>query len=187
MPADGFQWLYGSNVKKLIKEAKEQKHIHRLQETGPFSKQTRWPGGRHRPQNAGPIDLRYRMAPGEKVGSEPEAVNAAIIDGAEVRVTDTESIKLMPGIKADNFDNFKTGGRDWKDSTSDKTILEMISGTEVEMGQLRAGGEQATDSSYYMNNKERKVYNELQELLRAGVITPSKCEESEFISGVVNR
>ena len=45
MPADGLQWLYGNDVKKLIKEAKEQshsahaplplylyKHIHRLQE-----------------------------------------------------------------------------------------------------------------------------------------------------------
>ena len=26
MPADGFQWLYGNDMKKLIKEAKEQSH-----------------------------------------------------------------------------------------------------------------------------------------------------------------
>ena len=115
MPADGFQWLYGSNVNKLFEEAKEQKHILQLQETGPFSKQTGWPDEKHRPQKAGPINLRYRMASCEKVGSEPEAVNATIIDGVEVRVTDTESIKRLPGIKADNLDKFKTGGRDWKD------------------------------------------------------------------------
>ena len=43
------------------------------------------------------------MAPGEKVGSEPEAVNTTIIDGVEVRVTDTESLKRLLEIKADNF------------------------------------------------------------------------------------
>ena len=51
-----------------------------------------------------------------------------------------------------------------------------------------AGGKQATDSSYYMNKKEKRVRNyELQELLRARVIAPSKHKEGEFISGLFTR
>ena len=82
----------------------------------------------HRPQKVGPIDLRYRMALGEKAGSEPQALNAKIIDGVEVRVADTESIKRLLEIKADNFqaEQIQYRGREWKNLTLDKTILEMI-------------------------------------------------------------
>ena len=127
------------------------------------------------------------MAPRKKAGSEPETLNATIIDGVEVRVTDTESIKRLLEIKAYNFQagQIQYRGHEWKDLTSDKTILGMISGTKVELNQSGAGGQQATDSSYYMNKEEKRVINnELQELLRAGVITPSKHKEDEFISGM---
>ena len=126
------------------------------------------------------------MAPGEKAGNKPEELNATIIDGVELRVTDTESIKRLLEIKADKFQGgqIQYRGREWKDLTSDKTILEMINGTKVELSQSGASGKQATNSSYYTNKEEKRVINnELQELLRAGVITPSK-HEGEFVSGI---
>ena len=43
------------------------------------------------------------MRPCEKAGSELEALNLTIIDGVEVKVTDTVRIKRLLEIKAENF------------------------------------------------------------------------------------
>ena len=126
MSADSFQRLYGSDVKKDIKEATEErqfgplplylhKHIHRLQENGPLFRQMGWPSGKHWPEKAGPIDPQYRMAPCEKAGSELEALNPTIIDGVEVKVTGTVRIKRLLEIKAENFQarQIQVGGKNW--------------------------------------------------------------------------
>ena len=123
MSAEGFQRLYGKDVKKDIKEAKQErqfgplslylhKHIHRLQENGPLLRQMGWPSGK---QKAGPIDPQYRMAPCEKAGSKLEALNPTIIDGVEVQVTETVRIKRLLEIKAETFQagQIQVSGKNW--------------------------------------------------------------------------
>ncbi len=87
----------------------------------------------------------------------------------------------------DNQSKFKAGQiayalHEWQNLTSDPTILQVVRGVKIEFCPDQRPQQDNVRPSNFNRTQQEIVANEIQNLLKKGVIMPSVLEPGEFIS-----